>query len=100
MRRAPAISRECLPDRRQSETVDLWHGGKRFQLTVGEYNDGRPGEVFIRGTLPQTRRAGRHLANSRENQYNRGNVWKFKGEASVGDTVMADATFAVMIVED
>ncbi len=59
------MSRERLPDRRQSETVDLWHGGKRFHLTVGEYNDGRPGEVFIRGALPQTRRAGRHLAYSR-----------------------------------
>ncbi len=34
-----------------------------------------------------------------EKQYNRGNVWKFKGEARVGDTVMADATFAAMIVE-
>ncbi len=34
-----------------------------------------------------------------EKQYNRGKVWKFKGEARVGDTVMADATFAAMIVE-
>jgi 3-hydroxyacyl-[acyl-carrier-protein] dehydratase len=34
-----------------------------------------------------------------EKRYNRGNVWKFKGEARVGDTVMADATFAAMIVE-
>ncbi len=34
-----------------------------------------------------------------EKQYNRGNVWKFKGDARVGDTLMADATFAAMIVE-
>jgi len=34
-----------------------------------------------------------------EKQYNRGNVWKFKAEARVGDTVMADATFAAMIME-
>ncbi len=32
-------------------------------------------------------------------QRNRGNVWKFKGTARVGDTVVADATFAAMIVE-
>ncbi len=35
-----------------------------------------------------------------EKQYKRGSVWKFKGEARVGDTLMADATFAAMIVED
>ncbi len=34
-----------------------------------------------------------------EKQYNRGNVWKFKGEARVGDTLMADATYAAMIME-
>ncbi len=32
-------------------------------------------------------------------QYNRGNVWKFKAEARVGDTLMADATYAAMIME-
>lgn len=31
---------------------------------------------------------------------NRGNVWKFKGEARVGDTLMAEATFAAMIVDN
>ncbi len=35
-----------------------------------------------------------------EKQYNRGNVWKFRGEARVGDTLMADATFAAMIMEN
>ncbi|HER27302.1 MAG TPA: 3-hydroxyacyl-ACP dehydratase FabZ [Rhodospirillales bacterium] len=35
-----------------------------------------------------------------EKQRNRGNVWKFKGEARVGDSLMAEATFAAMIVED
>ena len=35
-----------------------------------------------------------------EKQYNRGNVWKFKGEARVGDTLMADATYAAMIMEN
>ena len=41
--------RERLPDRRQAETVDLWHGGRRYHLTIGEYPDGRPGEVFVHG---------------------------------------------------
>ncbi len=31
---------------------------------------------------------------------NRGNVWKFKGEARVGETLMAEATFAAMIVDN
>ncbi len=34
-----------------------------------------------------------------EKQYKRGNVWKFKGEARVGDTLMADATYTAMIME-
>ena len=46
------MARERLPDRRQAETLDLWHGGQRYHLTVGEYNDGRPGEVFIHGATP------------------------------------------------
>ena len=31
---------------------------------------------------------------------NRGPVWKFKGEAHVGETLMAEATFAAMIVDN
>ena len=46
------MPRERLPDRRQAETVDLLFGGQRYHLTVGEYSDGRPGEVFIRGAKP------------------------------------------------
>ena len=30
---------------------------------------------------------------------NRGNVWKFKGEARVGDNLVAEATFSAMILE-
>jgi 3-hydroxyacyl-[acyl-carrier-protein] dehydratase len=33
-------------------------------------------------------------------QRNRGNVWKFEGQAKVGDNVMAEAVFAAMIVDD
>ena len=46
------MPRKRLPDRRQAETVDLWHGGRRYHLTVGEYPDGTPGEVFIHGATP------------------------------------------------
>ena len=44
--------RSRLPDRRQCETVDLWHGGQRYHLTIGEYPDGSPGEVFVHGAKP------------------------------------------------
>ncbi len=43
------MSRERLPNRRPSETMDLWHGRTRYHLTVGYYVDGRPGEVFSHG---------------------------------------------------
>ena len=46
------MPRERLPDRRQAETVDLWHGDQRYHLTIGEYPNGRPGEVFIHGAKP------------------------------------------------
>ncbi len=46
------MPRERLPDRRQAETVDLWHGGRRYHLTVGKYPDGRPGEIFLHGAKP------------------------------------------------
>ncbi len=43
------MPRERLHDRRQAETVDLHYGGQRYHLTIGEYPDGRPGEVFLHG---------------------------------------------------
>ena len=46
------MPRKRLPDRRQAETLDLWHGARRFHLTVGEYPDGSPGEVFVHGAKP------------------------------------------------
>jgi 3-hydroxyacyl-[acyl-carrier-protein] dehydratase len=33
-------------------------------------------------------------------QRHRGNVWKFEGQAKVGDHVMAEAVFAAMILDD
>ncbi len=46
------MPRERLPDRRQAETVDFHYGGRRYHLSIGEYNDGRPGEVFVHGATP------------------------------------------------
>ncbi len=46
------MPRERLPDRRQAETVDLHYGGQRYHLTIGEYPDGRPGEIFLHGAKP------------------------------------------------
>ena len=43
------MPRERLPDRRQSETVDLHYGGRRYHLSIGEYPSGQPGETFLHG---------------------------------------------------
>ena len=53
------MPRKRLPDRRQAETADLWHGGRRYHLTIGEYPDGSPGEAFIRGATPGSDKGGR-----------------------------------------
>ncbi len=46
------MPRKRLPNRRQSETVDLHYGGRRYHLGIGEYPDGEPGETFVRGAKP------------------------------------------------
>ena len=46
------MPRKRLPTRRQTETVDLHFGGRRYHLSIGEYNDGSPGEAFLRGAKP------------------------------------------------
>ena len=35
-----------------------------------------------------------------QKQQNRRNVWKFKGEAKVDGTLVAEATYAAMIMDD
>jgi hypothetical protein len=44
-------ARSTLPDRRRAETFAVKHGGynSEFQVTLGYYQDGRVGEVFIAG---------------------------------------------------
>ena len=39
--------REPLPDRRRSWTQRVRIGGQTVYLNVGEYADGRPGEIFV-----------------------------------------------------
>lgn len=42
------MTRETLPQRRHSEVFDyLSHRGFKYTVTVGFYDDGRPGEVFL-----------------------------------------------------
>ena len=58
------MPRERLPTRRQCETINLHYNGQRYHLTIGEYDDGRPGEVFLHGAKPGSLAAGiRRLGN-------------------------------------
>jgi len=43
------MTRERLPDRRPSQSQDLWFEGQRYHVSVGYYPDGRIGEVFTHG---------------------------------------------------
>jgi 3-hydroxyacyl-[acyl-carrier-protein] dehydratase len=43
---------------------------------------------------------GNTLAVRVVRQRNRGNVWKFEGRAMVEDRLMAEATFAAMIMDN
>ncbi len=47
MSTAGAAIRERLPDRRRNWTQTADIAGLKIHLTVGEYGDGRPGEVFV-----------------------------------------------------
>jgi len=52
--------RELLPPRRRNETFNMTFGGQNavFTVTVGYYDDGRAGEVFIDGA-----KAGSEIAD-------------------------------------
>ncbi len=39
--------RKKLPNRRGSTTEDFIHNGMEYTITIGEYEDGKPGEVFV-----------------------------------------------------
>ena len=39
--------RKKLPTRRASTNEDFIHNGMEYTMTIGEYEDGKPGEVFV-----------------------------------------------------
>ena len=43
------MTRARLPNRRAAETVMLEHDCARYLVTIGFYENGRPGEVFTHG---------------------------------------------------
>jgi hypothetical protein len=45
-RNAPP-KRDRLPNKRACETIAFERDGSHYQLTVGFYPDGRPGEIFL-----------------------------------------------------
>lgn len=42
--------RRTLPARRTCETIAVEHRGRNYLVTVGHYEDGSAGEVFVAGT--------------------------------------------------
>jgi hypothetical protein len=44
---APQPARRRLPDRRENETFVFELGGLRFAATVGRFDDGQIGELFL-----------------------------------------------------
>jgi hypothetical protein len=42
-----ALERERLPNRRCCQTIAFERDGSQYQMTVGFYPDGRPGEIFL-----------------------------------------------------
>lgn len=46
------MTRRRLPDRRASTNHTLSFDGMRYHITVGSYEDGTPGEVFITAGQP------------------------------------------------
>lgn len=49
--------REKLENLRQGKTIEFEHSGHRFYGRIGEYPDGRPGEVWL-----SSGKTGTHLA--------------------------------------
>ena len=40
-------ARDRLPNRRSAITTSFQRDGARFEMTIGHYPDGRPGEIFL-----------------------------------------------------
>ena len=48
------MSRELLPERRFSLNFTVDFQGEKYNVTIGYYNDARPGEVFINRLFTKT----------------------------------------------
>lgn len=48
------MTRETLPERRFSQNFTVDFQGERYNVTIGHYADGRPGEVFINRLFSKT----------------------------------------------
>jgi hypothetical protein len=53
------MNRRILPQRRASETFNLRFWNHQFAVTVGHYEDGTPGEIFIDGG-----KTGQHIQST------------------------------------
>jgi hypothetical protein len=40
-------ARNCLPNRRPAETIAFERDGAHYQMSIGYFADGRPGELFL-----------------------------------------------------
>jgi hypothetical protein len=50
MGQSPSVvkpARDRLPNKRACETIAFERDGSHYQMTIGYYADGRPGEVFL-----------------------------------------------------
>ena len=41
------MTRERLPERRMTQMFTFRHNGKTAHASIGYYDDGRPGEIFL-----------------------------------------------------
>ncbi len=57
---ARRAGRERLPDRRQADTFEVRYGDNVYQVAIGYYPDGRPGEVFLSGAKTGSDSDGLH----------------------------------------
>lgn len=48
------MTRESLPERRASYNFTVEFQGERYNVTIGHYHDGRPGEVFVNRLFTKT----------------------------------------------
>ena len=48
------MTRQRLPNRRQSTRIEIEHNGARYPITFSRFSDGRLGEIFIDSPKPNS----------------------------------------------